>query len=305
MTDVTIEEVANQVWAYVQPDGGWMINNTGIIGGGAEGHLLIDTTSTETRNRNLFFSARELTGTAEKALINTHHHGDHTYGNWLMPPNAPIISSAACRADTIAARFLAAELLTGPEYGHLEVRAPDVTFDGALTVHLGGRVVELLSLGPAHTAGDVIAWLPAEKVVFVGDIAFTGGHPFLIEGSLAGYLRAVEAIRRLGADVIVPGHGPVRTGRAANALLDDMLGYARYVQVLAEQGVAAGLSPLQTARGASDIPYTQWREGERLVANLARAFDEIAGGPLGRRLELLPIWTDMVNMHGGPITSHA
>jgi glyoxylase-like metal-dependent hydrolase (beta-lactamase superfamily II) len=128
-------------------------------------------------------------------LVNTHHHGDHTFGNWLLPRQTPIIGHVTCREDVLAAGLVASQVLTGPDYGHQEVRPPDVTFTGTMTLHLGDRRVELVHVGPAHTRSDVIVWLPDERTLFAGDIAFAGGQPFLAEGSLAGYPMALARIR--------------------------------------------------------------------------------------------------------------
>jgi cyclase len=228
MPDPELVEVAVGVFAYVQPDGGWMINNTGIVTGGGE-HLLIDTTSTESRNRALLAAVETVARGTRRALVNTHHHGDHTFGNWLMPAQVPVIGHTWCREDLLAAGLVATQVLRGPDYGHLEVRAPEVTFESALTLHVGDRTVELHHLGPAHTRGDVVAWLPEERVLFAGDIAFAGGQPFLVEGSIAGYLRALARLRTFQPAVLVPGHGPVRHGQEISRLLDDLDLYARFV----------------------------------------------------------------------------
>src|SRR5690606_31149869 len=214
-------ELAPGVFAYVQPDGSWMINNTGAVAGDT-GHLLVDTTSTESRNRALFAAVAEVCPGQPRGLVNTHHHGDHTYGNWLVPEQTPVIGHVTCREDVLAAGLVAAQVLTGPDYGRIEIRPPDLTFTEAMTLHLGERRVELVHVGPAHTRSDVIVWLPEERVLFSGDLAFAGGQPFLVEGSVAGYRPALDRIRALEPEVLVPGHGPVCRGEEIPALLDDL-----------------------------------------------------------------------------------
>ena len=153
LPDPELVEVANGVFAYIQPDGSWMVNNTGIVNGGGE-HVLIDTTSTEARNQALFAAAGRAGTGRRRALVNTHHHGDHTFGNWLVTSDVPVIGHRWCREDMLASGLVAAQVLRGPDYGHLEVRAPDTTFATDLTLHLGDRTVELRHVGPAHTRGD-------------------------------------------------------------------------------------------------------------------------------------------------------
>ncbi|EXG82082.1 MBL fold metallo-hydrolase [Cryptosporangium arvum] len=298
-------EVAPGVHAYVQPDGTWMINNTGVIVGPAGRALLIDTTSTEVRNRALLASAASVAPGGTWAAVNTHHHGDHTYGNWLLPSSTPIVGHALCREDVVAAGLVAAAVLTDPDYGHLEVRAPDVTFTGSMTLHLGSQVVELHEVGPAHTRGDLIVWLPETRVLFAGDIAFAGGQPFLAEGSLAGYPKALAAIRALDPEVLVPGHGPVCRGSDIPRLLDALGSYAAFVDEIARTGHTAGWTPLETALRHTDNPFAGWKDAERMVGNLHRAYSELDGQPLGTRLDLTTIWPDMTAFHGGPIRSRA
>jgi cyclase len=296
-----LTEVAPGVFAYVQPDGSWMVNNTGVVTGRSGELVMVDTTSTEARNRALLAAVAGIGSGAPRALVNTHHHGDHTFGNWLVPDGTPIIGHALCREDVLAAGLLAAHVLTGPDYGHVEVRPPDVTFTGAMTLHLGDREVELIHVGPAHTRSDVVVWLPAERVLFAGDIAFAGGQPFLAEGSVAGYPAALSRVRELQPEVLVPGHGPVCRGAEVGRLLDDLGEYAAFVDAVARDGHAAGRSPLEVATGVQDNPFAGWQESERLVGNLHRAYAELDGQPPGTPLPLPPVWGDMVTFHGGPI----
>ncbi len=94
-----LTEVAPGVHAYVQPDGSWMINNTGVVVGPDGSGLLVDTTSTEARNRALLAAAASVAPGRPRALVNTHHHGDHTFGNWLMPA-APRSLDTRCAGRT-------------------------------------------------------------------------------------------------------------------------------------------------------------------------------------------------------------
>lgn len=298
-------EVASGVHAYVQPDGTWMINNTGVVVDRDGSALLVDTTSTEVRNRALLAAVQTVAPGRPRALVNTHHHADHTFGNWLLPADVPVLGHEHSREDQVAAGLLATVVLSGPDYGHLEVRPPDTTFTGTLTLHSDDRTVQLRPVGPAHTRGDVVVWLPEDGVLFAGDIAFAGGQPFLAEGSLAGYVDALDAVRALAPEVLVPGHGPVRRGGEVTALLDDLTEYAAFVTAVARDGHAAGRTPLEAALANANNPFARWLDPERLVGNLHRAYSELDGHPRGTRLELTALWPDMVAFHGGPIDCHA
>jgi cyclase len=292
-----LSELAPGVLAYIQPDGSWMVNNTGAVVG-RSGVVLIDTTSTERRNRALLAAVGEHAGGLPvRAAVNTHHHGDHTYGNWLLPAGVPIIAHRRCRDEVLRAGLVARALFPTADYGHVELAPPTLTFERSVTLHVDETRVELLFVGPAHTLGDVIAWLPDRGVVFTGDLVFHGGHPFLAEGCLANYPEALERVRGLGAQVLVPGHGPL----AAPDVLDSMLDYAQWLTALARDGFAAGQEPLEVALRADLKRFATWSEPERLVGNLARAYSELRGEPWGTPLDLPAVARDMMEFNGGPL----
>jgi cyclase len=296
-----LSEVAPGVLAYVQPDGSWMVNNTGAVLGSSS-VLLIDTTSTERRNRALLGAIDEHGGGLPiRAAVNTHHHGDHTYGNWLLPPGIPIVAHHRCREEMLRTGLVAQVLFPNVDYGTVELSPPTLTFDKTITLHVDQTRVELVFVGPAHTTGDVIAWLPDQQVVFTGDLVFHGGHPFLAEGCLANYSAALLRIRELGARVLVPGHGPLAGPDALEGLLD----YAEWLSTLARDGFAAGQVPLEVARRADLGRFATWSEPERLVANVARAYSELRGEPWAARLDLPAIARDMVQFNGGPLRCRA
>jgi cyclase len=304
-----LEEVAPGAFAYVQPDGGWMVNNTGLIVGPGGRSVVVDTSSTERRTRAFLTEVDARTTGAPMALVNTHHHPDHTYGNCFVPAETPIVGHALCRTEARAAGLEATEVITAPEYGDLTVRTPDITFTDRLTLHLDDVAVDLRHFGPAHTTNDVVVWLPDSRVVYAGDLAFAGGQPFLLEGSVAGFIAALDGIRALQPDVLVPGHGPVVRGDDVGALLDDLTAYIGFVADVAAASYAAGLSPLEAAEKHRDNPYRDWQETERLVGNLHRAYAELAAQENGTtewvRLAVPDVWPDLVAFNGGPIACHA
>src|SRR6476619_5740181 len=219
-----LDELAPGVYAFVQPDGGWMVNNCGVVTDGSGDALLVDTTSTEKRNRALL---AEVAGVAERGpriAVNTHHHPDHTYGNGFLPATTTIIGHHLCREGVLRAGLAATHELPA-DYGDLSVRPPAVTFSDRLTLHLDGFPVELITMGPAHSTNDVAVWLPEQKVVFAGDLAFSGGHPIFLEGSMLGFASAVRQMRELQPEVLVPGHGPACRGDEVGRVLDDLEAY--------------------------------------------------------------------------------
>ncbi len=100
-------------------------------------------------------------------------------------------------------------LLSAYEFGGIKPRLPGRTFTGAETLDVGGRRVELIEVGPAHTTGDAIAWLPDARVAFAGDILFNGVTPIMWAGPVGNWIAAIERIEALDPAVVVGGHGPI------------------------------------------------------------------------------------------------
>ena len=144
-------------------------------------------------------------------------------------------------------------------------------------------------MGPAHTSNDVVLWVPERRLAFSGDIIFNGGTPFVIAGSVAGSLTALERLRASGAETIV-GARPV----CDPEVIDDMAAYLRFVQELARKSFESGLVPLEAARGAELGRFAGWHDAERLAGNLHRAYSEIKGEPLGTTLDPRPMIADMI-----------
>ena len=182
-----------------------------------------------------------------------------------------------------------------------------MTFDSDVTLHLDEFPVELQVMGPAHSTNDIGVWLPEQKVMFAGDLAFSGGHPIFLEGSLAGFRAAVRSgCATLAPDALLPGHGPACRGDEVGRVLDDLEGYADWIAELARESYAAGLTPLEAAQKAAGGPYADWPEGERVVCNLHRAYVEQNPDYESPTPLIIPaLWPEMVALNGGPIVTHA
>ncbi len=301
--DPSLEEVSDGAFAYIQPDGSWFINNTGFLVG-AGGVTSIDTCSTERRTRDYLAAIRRVTDRPVRTLVNTHHHGDHTYGNWLLPAST-IVGHELTRDEVLAGGLPGNRgIWDDIEWGRVELAAPFLTFADRVTLWVDDLRCEVLHVGgAAHTTNDSIVWIPDRSVLYCGDLLFNGGTPFVMMGSVAGSIEVLEnVIRPLGASVIVPGHGPV----AGPGLIDDVVGYLRMVLSVAEAGVAAGVSPLEAARGCDLGPFAGLTDSERIVGNLHRAYAEMSGTPRGGPIDLAAAVGDMITYNGGrPLTYRA
>lgn len=301
VADPYVQPLTPHVRAYVQPDGGWCLNNAGFVSDGGM-TLLVDTAATQ-RRAGMLRDALDASGVPQPSiLVNTHHHGDHTYGNSVFVPRAVVVAHDTCRREQLAAGHALHRGWPDTDFGDIRISAATVTYHDRMTMYVGGVEVRIIHAGVAHTAGDSIVHLPHQGVVFTGDLVLNGGTPFMPNGSLRGTLRALDLLRSLEADVVVPGHGPVTDPSAYDRTED----YLRFVQALAHDAHTRGLTPLQAAREADLGPFAALRESERLVANLHRAYAELNGQPEGSPLDAPAIIQQMTQMNGGlPIACHA
>ncbi len=296
-----VQEVSAGVYAYVQPDGTWWINNTGFLTG-PQGVISVDACSTERRTRAYQAAIAAVTPAPVRTVLNTHHHGDHTFGNCLFP-GAAIVAHERARAEAIAfgpPRDLV--FWDGPDWGDLSLDPPFVTFTDQIAVHAGDLRADVRYVGTAaHTTNDSIVWIPDRSVLFCGDLIFNGGTPFLLMGSVTGAVDVLEQVLRpLGAQTIVPGHGPVFHD---DGPIDATLDYLRFVLEVAGQAVAAGVPPLDAARDTDLGRFADWPDAERIVGNLHRACAELRGTPRGAPVDIVAALGDMVTYNGGaPLT---
>lgn len=292
-------EVADQVHAYVQPDGSWWINNTGFVVG-SRAATVIDLCSTEARTRAFLDVVAATASGPVQTVVNTHAHGDHTHGNCLTLPGATIVGHERAR-DSIRDMGVGGPLLDalwpGVDWGSLEPAPPVLTFTDRLTLWVDDTELQLIHLGPAHTDHDVIVWLPGAAVLYAGDLVFNGGHPNNVGGSIAGTIEALDALERLSPEVIVPGHGGLCSGARVRQVLEELRGYCRWIQSVATEAVASGTSALDAARSADLGAYADWLDSERVVGNLHRAMAEITGADVS----LAAAFGDMVQLNGGPL----
>jgi len=290
----TLEEVSPDIYAYVQLDGSWGLNNTGFIKA-LDGLILIDTCFTEARTKAYLEAVRRVSSLPMKTLINTHHHGDHTHGNYLVS-EAAIIGHELCRQTVIETGLQALHpLFPNVDWGDLELAPPFVTFNDRMDLYSGDMKIELIFMGPAHTTNDIVAWLPDRKLLFAGDLLFNQGTPFVAMGSVSGSLQALKRLRDLGAETIVPGHGSV----CGPEVMDDVEAYLTFIQETARQAFEAGLSPLEASRQADLGRFGEWHDSERIAGNLHRAYSELRWEPAGTVLDLAPMVADMVSLNGG------
>tara|TARA_B100000378_G_scaffold217298_2_gene180424 strand:- start:7810 stop:8700 length:891 start_codon:yes stop_codon:yes gene_type:complete len=272
-----LQEVAPNVFAYIHSGVGWDICNSGFIVGD-DGVLVIDAMMVASQVRLYMEEIRKVTDKPIRYVVNTHHHVDHSFGNQFYLP-AEIVSHRGCREALIT---------RGADVGMLSERYPhyrddwaearltpaSITYEDKMIVHLGGKVIELLHPGPAHTYGDTLVYLPEDKVLFTGDVAFHYLTPLARDGHISNWIKVANGIlNHLDATTLIPGHGPVSGKEVVSATLK----YLRLVKRTSRSHFQWGASVEDTSRAVLLGEYADWVEPERVMVNVQRLYQEFRG----------------------------
>ena len=288
---IGLQELGDGCHAYLQPGGGWGWSNAGLIVG--EGRsLLVDTLFDLRLTEAMLDAMAPITAAAPVlSFVNTHANGDHCYGNSEVTrrwSDTEIVASSATAhemADVPPSMLAALNRAPGEigelfrsffgefEFDGIELELPTRTFDGRLTVDVGGRSVELIEVGPAHTAGDTIVHVPDASTVYTGDILFIGGTPIVWAGPLSNWIAACDLMLALDVDTVVPGHGPLTDKSGVTAVRD----YLVHVEREATSCFDAGLDAFDAAReiGAAigaDERFNELGEFGRIAVNVEAVY---------------------------------
>jgi glyoxylase-like metal-dependent hydrolase (beta-lactamase superfamily II) len=287
-----LTDLGNGGYAWLQPDGGWGWSNAGLIVDGNEA-LLVDTLFDKSLTATMLEAMRRAEPHAKiQTLVNTHSNGDHCNGNELVS-GAEIIASVACAEELANENPAMMQTLMdrAPQMGDLgefflycfgafdfrDIRQapPTKTFEGELDILVGDKSVHLKQVGPAHTRGDILAYVRSDRLVYTGDILFIEGHPIIWAGPVQNWVDACDYLLALDVETVVPGHGPITDKRGVSAMRD----YLIYVTQETRKRFDAGLSVMDAAMDISLADYDSWGDAERIVVNVATLYKEFANDP--------------------------
>ena len=233
----SIRELRRGVGLLVGPGGamGWLAT--------PDGALVVDSQFPMTAE-TCITSLRQRTPAAIQALINTHHHGDHTAGNATFRPVVrQIVQHERCAA--------AHRVLTQPQGADAQRGLADVTFTDVWNVAIGDERVSATYLGAAHTSGDAVVFFERANVVHVGDIVFNRIPPFIDRpsgGSIVNWLGVLETVVKTHADALfIFGHGK---DDMCTGTVRDVMHFRDYLTAALDhvrKGIAAGRSPSEIA----------------------------------------------------------
>ena len=287
----TLEELADGVYAYTAEGD----PNVGCIVG-TDAVLAIEARATPLMAERWIDVIRTFTDLPFGDLVLTHYHAVRVLGASAF--NARRIVAHRATAEWIEERgaedwaseqgrmprlFAGAETIPG-------LTRPTHTFDEAMLIDLGNRVVELRWLGRGHTAGDLVAWLANERICFAGDLVEARAAPYMGDAHIAEWRGAtLDAVASLGAEQLVGGRGPVVRGAAVEQAIGDTRAFLSAVLDGTRAVKEAGGTPAEayrSTRAELEPRYGAFPIFEHTMPfNVQRAWDELD------RIDHPRIWT--------------
>jgi phosphoglycerate dehydrogenase-like enzyme/glyoxylase-like metal-dependent hydrolase (beta-lactamase superfamily II) len=222
---------------------------------------------------------RKTTSKPVRYVFDTHHHGDHAYGNavWVKA-GASIVAHRKCMEILRTNGPKEFEDAGRPPNGRKDVagsvlKVPTVTFDDKLVLDDGKQRVEFLFLGHAHTPGDGVAWLPRQQILCTGDACVNGAYNFMGHSDSASWIRALERMQGLDVKIVCPGHGLV----VGKELLERQKRYFVEMRAAVRQGIDAGKELPDIIKGFKPAWYKEWTTVDPSIFNVTHVYDELTG----------------------------
>jgi len=236
-----LTKITDNVYSYVDVRNAGPGNSFGANAGiviGKDGILVVDTLLTAKEARRFLADIRKVSDKPVRYVVDTHYHLDHAFGNSeLAKAGGIVISQAADRKNLElkgepVLKNMSAFGLSEEDVRGTEIRLPELTFTDRMSVYMGGEKIDLIHVGPSHTEGSLLVYLPERKLLFTGDILFTDFHPYMGEGDLAGWIKTLDFILSLDVDTIIPGHGPISGKKDINLMKEYLVIFDRKAREL-------------------------------------------------------------------------
>jgi glyoxylase-like metal-dependent hydrolase (beta-lactamase superfamily II) len=280
---ITFEQLSPHCWAYTaegDPNSGVLITDDGV--------LVVDATATPAMAKDLIARVRSVTAQPIRYVVLSHYHAVRVLGASAFGAQEIIASRGTYELivergeadwkseyERFPRLFANAESIPGLTW-------PTMVFDGPLTLYMGGLEVQILHPGPGHTKGDTVVWIPQEKVLFSGDLVEYNAGVYTGDAQLAEWPATLEALRKLGAEKLVPGRGPAMKSNAeVNRALDYTRDFVSILYKTAQEAVAQGKDlgrAYADIRRKLDPIYGQVFIYEHCIPfDATRAYDEASG----------------------------
>jgi len=223
----------------------------------------------------------KIRSTSDKPIrftFNTHHHGDHAYGNQIWSElGATLVAHVGVleQMKKFETGYFAGKpgrwedvAKNRPDVAATKLKPPTLLFSQEMFFDDGRHRVELRHFGVAHTRGDGFAWLPNERILFTGDACVNGPYNFMGDGDTGEWVQTLEAARKLKPKVICPGHGP----RGGSEVLDNQITFLTELRKEVKKLVDAGMKPAEVKAAATMIKETL-RQQEPIAIYIGNFFD--------------------------------
>lgn len=267
-------KLADGVYGFIGKEGatnsGFIVTNEGVV--------VIDTQGPKDLSILLKKKIQEVTDKPVIYVVNTHYHGDHTFGNQYFREAREIISHENTKKNLIEKdkqhreqfkKFFGDNALEG-----FELTLPTKTFKDTLTLQAGGKTIELAYLGRGHTDGDIIVYLPIERIMFGGDLFYKDRLSWLGDAYAIEWIETLDKLKHFDAVIHVPGHGDIGN-------IDMLQNFQQYLvdlQLEVKKYIEKGKT-LDEMKKEIDLPkYKNWlKYKEWLPANVEKVYKEITG----------------------------
>jgi len=252
-------------------------------------HVVVIDANFPKEAADVLAAVKKTTDKPVKYVLDTHHHGDHAYGNAVWAKvGAKVLGSKNCARllKTVGPKEWEDAKKDRKDLQTSELKQVDEVFDEKLVLEDDTQRVELLYLGHAHTIGDAVAYLPKQKILCTGDACVNGAFNYMGHSNSASWVRCLEKMQKLDVRLVCPGHGPIGTR--------DLLATQKRYFVELRDEVQKGIDAKKSLAGITaglDMPwYKEWtgKDAKDIKDNVEHVYKELTGKIDHDRLGLGP-----------------
>lgn len=281
-------KIADNVWGYEDFHPSGMIT-VSVFVAGRDGVLLADGQASPANTQRLLDAIAKTTGKPLKWYVVGSDHGDHTGGNAVLPAGVTYIIHPTARAqmerDAVSAKAAnekaaaaAAAKGEAPPAPRVVVVPPAAMTGDRQVIDLGNMEAHVLFLGRAHTGGDLMLHLPAQKILFMSEAYLNRVFPAMRSAYPSEWVKVLDRALAMDIDIYVPGHGFVEQAQASKEELVEYQKALEYVIGEVQRLHKLGLSPEEARKQANWGPYKDWylADSQDIIA-IRKIYDELDG----------------------------